>query len=62
MLFSPKFSLSNIHVKLTAKGLLRRLQLLSGFKKNTVVFQAGVCWNDLFVSFARCLQRSLFLI
>ncbi|GAA6096515.1 microtubule-associated tumor suppressor 1 homolog A isoform X6 [Tachysurus ichikawai] len=40
MLFSPKFSLSNIHVKLTAKGLLRRLQLLSGFKKNTVVFQA----------------------
>lgn len=43
MLFSPKFSLSNIHVKLTAKGLLRRLQLLSGFKKNTVVFQAGVC-------------------
>lgn len=43
MLFSPKFSLSNIHVKLTAKGLLRSFQLLSGFKKNTLVFRAGVC-------------------
>ncbi|XP_036424569.1 microtubule-associated tumor suppressor 1 homolog A isoform X4 [Colossoma macropomum] len=40
MLFSPKFSLSNIHVKLTAKGLLRNLQLLSGCKKSTVVFRA----------------------
>uniref|UniRef100_A0A8B9LIA1 Microtubule associated tumor suppressor 1a n=1 Tax=Astyanax mexicanus TaxID=7994 RepID=A0A8B9LIA1_ASTMX len=40
MLFSPKFSLSNIHVKLTAKGLLRSLQLLSGCKKSTVVFRA----------------------
>ncbi|MGH0132232.1 UNVERIFIED_CONTAM: hypothetical protein FKN15_077753 [Acipenser sinensis] len=39
MLWSPKFSLSNIHVKLTAKGLLRNLQLLSGCKKSTVVFQ-----------------------
>uniref|UniRef100_A0AAR2JVA3 Microtubule associated tumor suppressor 1b n=1 Tax=Pygocentrus nattereri TaxID=42514 RepID=A0AAR2JVA3_PYGNA len=39
MLFSPKFSLSNIHVKLTAKGLLRSLQLLSGCKKSTVVFR-----------------------
>ncbi|KAI1883528.1 hypothetical protein AGOR_G00232480 [Albula goreensis] len=38
MLWSPKFSLSNIHVKLTAKGLLRNLQLLSGCKKSTVVF------------------------
>ncbi|KAK1804092.1 hypothetical protein P4O66_020135, partial [Electrophorus voltai] len=39
MLFSPRFSLSNIHVKLTAKGLLRSLQLLSGCKKSTVVFR-----------------------
>ncbi|XP_066574354.1 microtubule-associated tumor suppressor 1 homolog A isoform X2 [Amia ocellicauda] len=39
MLWSPKFSLTNIHVKLTAKGLLRNLQLLSGCKKSTVVFQ-----------------------
>lgn len=41
MFFSPKFSLSNIHVRLTAKGLLRNLQLLSGCK-STVVFQAGL--------------------
>ncbi|XP_061108529.1 microtubule-associated tumor suppressor 1 homolog A isoform X4 [Conger conger] len=40
MLWSPKFSLSNIHVRLTAKGLLRNLQLLSGCKKSTVVFHA----------------------
>uniref|UniRef100_UPI0037E94F7F microtubule-associated tumor suppressor 1 homolog A isoform X1 n=1 Tax=Semicossyphus pulcher TaxID=241346 RepID=UPI0037E94F7F len=40
MLWSPKLSLSNIHVRLTAKGLLRNLQLLSGCKKNTVVFRA----------------------
>ncbi|XP_039521576.1 microtubule-associated tumor suppressor 1 homolog A isoform X4 [Pimephales promelas] len=39
MFFSPKFSLSNIHVRLTVKGLLRNLQLLSGCK-STVVFQA----------------------
>uniref|UniRef100_A0A671NKH1 Uncharacterized protein n=1 Tax=Sinocyclocheilus anshuiensis TaxID=1608454 RepID=A0A671NKH1_9TELE len=41
MIFSPKFSLSNIHVRLTAKGLLRSLLLLSGCK-STVVFQAGL--------------------
>lgn len=40
MLFTTKFSLSNIHVRLTAKGLLRNLQLLSGCKRNTVVFCA----------------------
>ncbi|KAI9515742.1 hypothetical protein NQZ68_022096 [Dissostichus eleginoides] len=40
MLWSPKLSLSNIHVRLTAKGLLRSLQLLSGCRKNTVVFKA----------------------
>ncbi|XP_029114746.1 microtubule-associated tumor suppressor 1 homolog A isoform X1 [Scleropages formosus] len=40
MLWSPKRSLSDIHVKLTAKGLLRSLQLLSGCKKSTVVFHA----------------------
>ncbi|XP_064418707.1 microtubule-associated tumor suppressor 1 homolog isoform X3 [Latimeria chalumnae] len=39
MLWCPKFSLSNIRVKLTAKGLLRNLQLPSGYRKNTVVFQ-----------------------
>ncbi|XP_051274903.1 microtubule-associated tumor suppressor 1 homolog A isoform X4 [Dicentrarchus labrax] len=40
MLWSPKLSLSNMHVRLTAKGLLRNIQLLSGCRKNTVVFQA----------------------
>uniref|UniRef100_A0A3Q3FM91 Microtubule associated scaffold protein 1 n=1 Tax=Labrus bergylta TaxID=56723 RepID=A0A3Q3FM91_9LABR len=40
MLWSPKLSLSNIHVRLTAKGLLRNIQLLSGCRKSTVVFQA----------------------
>ncbi|KAI9536063.1 hypothetical protein NQZ68_037028, partial [Dissostichus eleginoides] len=35
-------SLSNFHVKLTAKGLFRNLQLLSGCRKNTVVFHAGL--------------------
>ena len=42
MMFTAKFSLSNIHVRLTAKGLLRNLQLLSGCKKNTLVFCAGL--------------------
>uniref|UniRef100_A0A8C1T022 Microtubule associated tumor suppressor 1b n=2 Tax=Cyprinus carpio TaxID=7962 RepID=A0A8C1T022_CYPCA len=41
MLWSPRLSLSNFHVKLTAKGLFRNLQLLPGCKKNTVVFHAG---------------------
>uniref|UniRef100_A0A672HR33 Uncharacterized protein n=1 Tax=Salarias fasciatus TaxID=181472 RepID=A0A672HR33_SALFA len=40
MLWSPKLSLTNIHVRLTAKGLLRNIQLLSGCRKNTVVFHA----------------------
>ncbi|XP_042172996.1 microtubule-associated tumor suppressor 1 homolog A [Oncorhynchus tshawytscha] len=40
MLWSPRLSLSNFHVKLTAKGLFRNLQLLSGCKKTTVVFHA----------------------
>lgn len=40
MLWAPKLSPSNI-VRLTAKGLLRNIQLLSGCWKNTVVFQAG---------------------
>ncbi|KAM4586628.1 microtubule-associated tumor suppressor 1 homolog A isoform 2-T2 [Fundulus diaphanus] len=40
MLWSPKFSLSNIHVRLTAKGLLRNIQLLSGCRKSPLVFQA----------------------
>nr|XP_010951566.1 microtubule-associated tumor suppressor 1 isoform X5 [Camelus bactrianus] len=38
MLLSPKFSLSTIHVRLTAKGLLRNLRLPSGFRKSTVIF------------------------
>lgn len=38
MLLSPKFSLSTIHVRLTAKGLLRNLRLPSGLRKNTVIF------------------------
>lgn len=42
MLWSPKLSLSNIHVRLTAKGLLRNIQLLSGCRNNTVVFHAGL--------------------
>lgn len=41
MIWAPKLSLSNIHVRLTAKGLLR-IQLLSGCRKNTVVFQTGL--------------------
>ncbi|XP_037110159.1 microtubule-associated tumor suppressor 1 homolog A isoform X4 [Syngnathus acus] len=40
MLWSPRLSLSDFHVKLTAKGLFRNLQLLSGYRKNTVVFHA----------------------
>uniref|UniRef100_A0AAY5K1H1 Microtubule associated tumor suppressor 1b n=1 Tax=Esox lucius TaxID=8010 RepID=A0AAY5K1H1_ESOLU len=40
MLWSPRLSLSNFHVKLTAKGLFRNLQLLSGCRKTTVVFHA----------------------
>uniref|UniRef100_A0A8D0HIW1 Uncharacterized protein n=1 Tax=Sphenodon punctatus TaxID=8508 RepID=A0A8D0HIW1_SPHPU len=38
MLWSPKFSLSNMHVRLTAKGLLRNLRLPSGYRKSTVTF------------------------
>ncbi|XP_074543753.1 microtubule-associated tumor suppressor 1 homolog A-like isoform X2 [Halichoeres trimaculatus] len=40
MLWSPRLSLSNFHVKLTAKGLFRNLQLLSGCRKTTTVFHA----------------------
>ncbi|CAL9707352.1 unnamed protein product [Knipowitschia caucasica] len=39
MLWSPKISLSNIHVRLTVKGLLRNIHLLSGCKRNIVIFQ-----------------------
>lgn len=42
MLWSPRLSLSNFHVKLTAKGLFRNLQLLPGCRKNTMVFHAGL--------------------
>ncbi|XP_072481707.1 microtubule-associated tumor suppressor 1 isoform X2 [Notamacropus eugenii] len=38
MLLLPKFSLSNMHVRLTAKGLLRNLRLPSGFQKSTLIF------------------------
>ncbi|XP_017668340.1 microtubule-associated tumor suppressor 1 isoform X5 [Pipra filicauda] len=38
MLWSPKFSLSNMRVRLTAKGLLRNIRLPSGYKKSTVIF------------------------
>ncbi|TWW59507.1 A Mitochondrial tumor suppressor 1 -like protein [Takifugu flavidus] len=38
MLWSPRLSLANFHVKLTAKGLFRNLQLLPGCRKNTMVF------------------------
>ncbi|XP_043983436.1 microtubule-associated tumor suppressor 1 homolog A isoform X7 [Gambusia affinis] len=40
MLWSPKLSLSIIHVRLTAKGLLRNIQLLSGCRRSPVVFKA----------------------
>ncbi|XP_061439515.1 microtubule-associated tumor suppressor 1 isoform X6 [Rhineura floridana] len=40
MLWSPKFSLSNMHVRLTAKGLLQNLRLPAGYRKNTVIFHA----------------------
>ncbi|XP_065692431.1 microtubule-associated tumor suppressor 1 isoform X4 [Patagioenas fasciata] len=39
MLWSPKFSLSNMRVRLTAKGLLRNIRLPSGYKKSTVIFR-----------------------
>ncbi|XP_061329362.1 microtubule-associated tumor suppressor 1 isoform X7 [Pezoporus flaviventris] len=38
MLWSPKFSLSNMRVRLTAKGLLRNIRLPSGYRKSTVIF------------------------
>ncbi|XP_075787286.1 microtubule-associated tumor suppressor 1 isoform X4 [Pelodiscus sinensis] len=38
MLWSPKFSLSNMRVQLTAKGLLQNLRLPSGYRKSTVIF------------------------
>uniref|UniRef100_A0A8C0J1F8 Microtubule associated scaffold protein 1 n=1 Tax=Chelonoidis abingdonii TaxID=106734 RepID=A0A8C0J1F8_CHEAB len=38
MLWSPKFSLSNMRVRLTAKGLLRNLRLPSGYRKSIVIF------------------------
>ncbi|XP_048365230.1 microtubule-associated tumor suppressor 1 isoform X4 [Sphaerodactylus townsendi] len=40
MLWSPKFSLTNMHIRLTAKGLLRNLRLPSSYRKSTVVFHA----------------------
>ncbi|XP_007426964.2 microtubule-associated tumor suppressor 1 isoform X5 [Python bivittatus] len=40
MLWSPKFSLSNMHVRLTAKGLLRNLRLPSGYRRSTVIIHA----------------------
>ncbi|XP_054845668.1 microtubule-associated tumor suppressor 1 isoform X4 [Eublepharis macularius] len=40
MLWSPKFSLSTMHVRLTAKGLLRNLRLPSSYRKSTVIFHA----------------------
>uniref|UniRef100_A0A3Q2DAA8 Uncharacterized protein n=1 Tax=Cyprinodon variegatus TaxID=28743 RepID=A0A3Q2DAA8_CYPVA len=48
MLWSPKLSLSNIHVRLTAKGLLRNIQLLSGCRKSPVVFKAGLSISSMF--------------
>uniref|UniRef100_A0A8B9HHR0 Uncharacterized protein n=1 Tax=Astyanax mexicanus TaxID=7994 RepID=A0A8B9HHR0_ASTMX len=46
MLWSPRLSLSNFHVKLTAKGLFRNLQLPAACKKTTVVFHsAELCLN-----------------
>uniref|UniRef100_A0A3B3Y7U0 Uncharacterized protein n=1 Tax=Poecilia mexicana TaxID=48701 RepID=A0A3B3Y7U0_9TELE len=45
MLWSPKLPLSIIHVRLTAKGLLRNIQLLSGCRKSPVVFKA-VCFTS----------------
>ncbi|ELW65223.1 Microtubule-associated tumor suppressor 1 like protein [Tupaia chinensis] len=41
MLLSPKFSLSTIHVRLTAKGLLRNLRLPSGFRRSAVIFHTA---------------------
>ncbi|XP_075052590.1 microtubule-associated tumor suppressor 1 isoform X5 [Mixophyes fleayi] len=40
MLWSPKFSLSNMRVRLTASGLLRNLRLPSGYRKSSVIFHA----------------------
>lgn len=49
MLLSPKFSLATIHVRLTAKGLLRNLRLPSGFRKSTVIFHTGLSCPDLWL-------------
>uniref|UniRef100_F7DKL8 Microtubule associated scaffold protein 1 n=1 Tax=Monodelphis domestica TaxID=13616 RepID=F7DKL8_MONDO len=38
MLLLPRFSLANMHVRLTAKGLLRTLRLPSGFRRSALVF------------------------
>ncbi|XP_040190523.1 microtubule-associated tumor suppressor 1 isoform X2 [Rana temporaria] len=40
MLWSPKFSLSNMRVRLTASGLLRNLRLPTGYRKSSVVFHS----------------------
>lgn len=59
MLWSPRLSLSNFHVKLTAKGLFRNLQLLPGCKKSTVVFHAGWRASLLPSSISQSLPSSL---
>uniref|UniRef100_A0A672K4C1 Microtubule associated tumor suppressor 1b n=1 Tax=Sinocyclocheilus grahami TaxID=75366 RepID=A0A672K4C1_SINGR len=59
MLWSPRLSLSNFHVKLTAKGLFRNLQLLPGCKKTTVVFHAGWGTSPFPSSISQSLPSSL---
>uniref|UniRef100_A0A8C6SZ99 Uncharacterized protein n=1 Tax=Neogobius melanostomus TaxID=47308 RepID=A0A8C6SZ99_9GOBI len=59
MLWSPKFSLSYIHVRLTVKGLLQNLHLLSGCKRNIVVFRTGLsllCKRLLVFSWCICVS------
>uniref|UniRef100_A0A671N854 Microtubule associated tumor suppressor 1b n=1 Tax=Sinocyclocheilus anshuiensis TaxID=1608454 RepID=A0A671N854_9TELE len=59
MLWSPRLSLSNFHVKLTAKGLFRNLQLLPGCKKTTVVFHTGWGTSPFPSSISQSLPSSL---
>lgn len=68
MLLSPKFSLSTIHVRLTAKGLLRNLRLPSGLRKSTVIFHTGLsCWvivlmlhrGDIFINLQMFIRHFL---
>uniref|UniRef100_A0A8B9SP06 Uncharacterized protein n=1 Tax=Anas platyrhynchos TaxID=8839 RepID=A0A8B9SP06_ANAPL len=56
MLWSPKFSLSNMRVRLTAKGLLRNIRLPSGYKKSTVIFHTVEGTRQQGPTSSQCIQ------